>query len=237
MNSSCLEWQLDWLCYYCQEAAKKRRIVHQLLCLRVRGFKACATESMETQKAFHLFCTTFPLGVPNSRESVPAPPSLAHRGPDAEPALGVRWDGAREDACCQLWTSLSLALCLPPGGCSTSSNPDRTLVRKGLFSLPNILGKVIFNLKIFFHVVFIMRKSNDIFSHKGLKKCYINVHTHTGTPSTLLCQKPVFHQIYFSTKFLASYSCVSPLLHHLYSWSFVKNDSIKPPMLLARRGV
>lgn len=199
---------------------------------------------METQKAFHLFCTTFPLGVTDAPESIPAPPPLAHRGPDAESALGIRWDGAREDACSQLWTSPSLALCqqnrscyFPPGSCSTSSDPDRTLVRKGLFFLPNVLGKVVFNLKIFFRVVFIMRKNNDIFSHKGLKKCYINVHIHTGNPSALLCQKPVFHQIYFNAKFLASYSCVSPLPHHLYSWSFVKNDSFKPLMLLVRKGV
>lgn len=88
---------------------------------------------------------------------------------------------------------------------------------------------------MFSHAVFSMRKSKEI-SQKGLQKRSIDVtHSHRPTLWSSLCQEAGFHQTCFNATFQASYSCVSSLPHHLYSWSFVKNDSIKPPLLLARR--
>lgn len=75
-------------------------------------------------------------------------------------------------------------------------------------------------------------KQRNVFT-KRLTKCYMYVYPHTLWIS--LGQKAVFHQIHFNAKFPASYSCVSTLPHHWYSWSFVKNASIKPLMFLTRR--
>lgn len=109
------------------------------------------------------------------------------------------------------------------------------LRRKALLCLPSTLGKVIFKPKIFFHIVFIMRKSKATSSERELKDCYIDVSARA--PNCTLSESCFPPDIFQGRISSVIFMCLCPLPHHLYSWSFVKNDSIKPPMVLARRGV